>query len=104
MLSQLHFAVFGEFAQKGALWIVIAVCYMSFEVMRQGWKGRDTIEDWMFFAFYGAGLPIFLFNEVEVGSPVLDINSQLVVPVFGVVLCHLAGGILSRVQRSNFRK
>ena len=99
MLSQLHFAVFGEFAQKGALWCVIAIGYMMFEIIKQGWKGFDTIEDWMFFALYGAGLPIFLFDEVLPGSPILTINSQLVVPLFAVVFAHLLGGIVSRLVR-----
>jgi hypothetical protein len=104
MLAQAHFAVFDEFAKKGALWAVIAFGYAAFEILRQGWNGRDTVEDWLFFAAYGAGLPIFLFNEVEVGSPILSINSQMVVPVFGVVMCHLAGGIFSRIRRKALEK
>lgn len=98
LLSQLYFAVFGEFVEKGALWFVVAFGYMIFEITRQGWNGRDTLEDWIFFAVYGAGLPIFLFHEVEPGSPVLMINSQLIVPLFAVVFAHLFGGIVSRMM------
>ena len=100
ILSQMYFIVMGEFAHKVGLWLIIAAGYAAFELIYQGWRGRDTLEDWLFFAFYGAGLPIFLFHEVEVGSPALVINSQMVIPVFGVVFCHLAGGILSRIQRT----
>ena len=99
LLSQFYFAVFGEFVEKAALWFVVAFGYMMFEITKQGWKGRDTLEDWMFFAVYGAGLPIFLFHEVAPGSPVLMINSQLIVPLFAVIFAHLLGGIVSRLVR-----
>ena len=104
LLAQAHFAVFNEFAQKGATWAVVAVGYAAFEILRQGWNGRDTVEDWLFFALYGGGLPIFLFNEVEIGSPMLSINSQLVIPWFAVVMCHLAGGIVARVVTAQSNK
>jgi hypothetical protein len=97
ILSGLHFAMFGEFAQKGALWFTAAMVYAVYELSSQGWNGKDTVEDWVFFSIYGAVPPIAMFSEIEVGNPELLVNSQIAAPVIGVVVAHLIGGILARV-------
>ena len=97
LLSNFHFYIFDEFARKGALWFAIALMYAVYELSAQGWNGKDTVEDWVFFSVYGAGVPIVIFTELEVGSPMLSINSQLVVPVIAVIVAHLLGGVVARI-------
>lgn len=97
VMSNLHFMVFGEFAEKWALWFAIAVCYATFELTGQGWRGKDTIEDWIFVSVYGAGVPIAVFSEIEKGNPDLVLNSRVVVPIICFIVAHLIGGIVARV-------
>ena len=97
LLSNFYFYVFGEFAEKGALWFVLALIYAVYELSAQGWNGKDTIEDWFFFSVYGAGVPIMIFSETEIGSPIVSVNTQMVVPVLGVVIAHLIGGVAARI-------
>ncbi len=97
VMSHVHFTIFDEFAQKGALWASIAMMYAIYELSSQGWQGKDTVEDWFFFAIYGAGVPIFMFNEIEQGSPVLTVNATLAIPAVAVIYGHLIVGIIARI-------
>jgi hypothetical protein len=97
VVSALYFGFHGEFSQKAHLWGLVAISYAIYEMAAQGWNGKDTVEDWVFFSLYGAGVPVVIMNEVTPGNPTLEVNSQLVVPAIGLVVAHLLGGIIARV-------
>lgn len=75
----------------------VAVTYMAFELGTQKWRKWDTIEDWMFFALYGGGVPVVVFTEVNVGSPQLYTSIEWVLPTTGVIVAHLLTGVAVRI-------
>ena len=92
-----HFWAFGEFMEKGALWFVIAFIYAIWEIGVQPWRGFDSVEDWLFYAAYGAGAAIILFTEISPGQPELMTSMEYVLPVAAIVYGHLAAGIIARI-------
>lgn len=104
LLSGLHFWTFGEFAEKGALFFVIAIGYAIWEVGVQPWRGIDTVEDWVFFTVYGAGSMILFFNETQPGSPVLTTSMEWVMPFIAIVVGHLVAGVVARICVKVMRK
>lgn len=97
LFSALHFAVFGEFMEKGALWFIIAFIYALWELGVQRWRGIDSVEDWLFYSVYGAGAAILFFNEIEPGSPVLITSMEYVMPFIALLYGHIAAGIIARI-------
>ena len=55
----------GEFPQKEVAAFVVTLPYILFELLRQGWKGWDTVSDVFFFAIGGYGV---LSSLSEVGG------------------------------------
>jgi hypothetical protein len=88
----------GEFPPKE--WIIIwaGVVYAAYELIDQGWRGADTIEDWIFVAGYGATGVTFSFSEIAPGSPVAAFDMQAAWPFLVVMAIHLAFGAWLRRQ------
>lgn len=61
MISYVWLRVFGELPYKEFLWVNAHVLYLILIEYKQGWRGWDTIEDTMFTATYGTGIPLFSF-------------------------------------------
>ena len=61
----LYWRLFGEMPVRLIAWGIVATGYLLFEVIKQGWRGADTIEDWIFVVCYGAGAPLYAFKEVD---------------------------------------
>ena len=51
----------------------------------------------MFFALYGGGVPVLLFDEIEIGNPSLMTRIDFVIPVVGIISFHLLAGIVVRI-------
>jgi hypothetical protein len=88
----------GEFPPKLLLFAFIATGYLAFELIFQGWKGWDTIEDWIFVCAYGAGNAILTFTEQSPGSFVADADLWIAAAGFGMAAGHLAVGIAIRLR------
>lgn len=97
LMSSIHWGFFHEFAHKQVLFSFVAATYAAFELGTQKWRGWDTVEDWMFFALYGGGVPVLLFDEIEVGNPALTTRIDFVIPVVGIISFHLLAGIVVRI-------
>jgi len=96
VLCILAFFVIGEMPHKAAVYSVVLCGYVAFEVIAQGWRGLDTIEDTVFVTAYGAGGILAGFTEVEAGSTVLAVNIFGLLPFFTVAVLHLIFGSLAR--------
>jgi hypothetical protein len=94
----LTFSAIGEFPPKMMLFAFIGVSYLLFELIFQGWKGWDTIEDWIFFCAYGAGNAILMFTEQSPGSFVADADFWIAGVGLGMAAGHLMVGIAIRLR------
>lgn len=103
-LSFAHLYVFGEFSDKVALWALIALLYAGWELIIQKSSRCDAIEDWTFYAVYGAGGAIFLFNEVEPGKPDLITSMEYIPPFMVVFYGHLITGVVVRIWQGSARR
>ena len=110
------FQLFGEYPVKLELFIALAAGYFAFElgafhavirlvgsvfgrvwnIRGQGWQGRDTIEDWVFFVVWGAGGTMAAFSEIQVGSIWLAFDPSAPVIFAQGATVHLAIGTVMR--------
>lgn len=93
------FAAMGEFPPK---WIVVlsaAITYMAFELMSQGWRGADTIEDWVFVVVYGVAGTMASFTEIAPGNPVAAFDPMAAMPYVAFMATHLAFGAWIRGRK-----
>lgn len=89
----------GEFPRREGIWVVIAVGYMAWEMVRQGWRGKDTISDWVFVALYGSGGALYCFKEVVRGSDVVTASLFDILIVSIAPITHLIIGAVIRALR-----
>jgi len=90
------FYIAGEFPHKE--WIAIggAVGYAAFELLVQGWRRWDTVEDWWFVVVYGVFMPLLAFDEMVVGEPKAVVDLTRALPLILVFFTHLGLGALYR--------
>lgn len=98
----LWYAATGELPYKVVVAVFGAVSYATYEVVWQGWRGWDTVEDWWFVVVYGVFMPLLAFDEVTPGKPEVTLDLIASAPLLIVFYCHLALGALYRwVQQRN---
>lgn len=86
------FYIVGEFPVK---WMIIAwaaVSYAAFELIVQGWRGWDTVEDWIFVVIHGTTGFVVTFSEIEPGSLKFQGDLAIAAPFIALFLFHLAAG------------
>jgi hypothetical protein len=93
------FLVAGEFPPKWAIILGAAVSYSLIEAL-QGWRGWDTIEDWLFVVFYGVTIPVMVFSEVEPGSDQFCGGLMDLMPWVLIMGAHLLIGSAARWHRA----
>lgn len=94
-------AVLGEFPVRWNVWVVLGLGYLAFELFTQGWNWADTVEDWLFFAAYGAGIPLLVFREMDPTGGVFVGQIDQLLPFANIVVLHLILGVAVRaVQRA----
>lgn len=93
--------VAGEFPDKLWLFVSIAAIYAAFELAFQGWKGWDTVEDWIFVSVYGAGNAVLVFTEIQPGLLAATAHLDKAALGFGMFFGHLAAGIAWRLRRTD---
>lgn len=86
------FVLAGEFPPKWALVICAGIIYLAFELLSQGWRGADTVEDWIFVVGYGVFGSACAFSEVAPGNPVAAFDAMAAAPIVTVMAVHLAFG------------
>ena len=91
------YVVTGELPMRSALFWVILAGYLLFEIVTQGWRGADTVEDTVFVAAYGAGGTLSGFKEVSPGDLDIIFNMAQAAPVFFAATAHLAFGMAFRL-------
>ena len=96
-----YFLLFGEFPYKTHIAAFSAIGYLVFELVTQGWKKWDTIEDWWFVNVYGVWGPLSTFSEVEVGSPKISADLFAPLPFIALLVVHLWAGSYVREKRKN---
>lgn len=98
IVSRLWFEVFGEYPVRLTLWLVTgAVYFFIVELMLQGWRGLDTLEDTIFVWVYGAGAPLYAFKETIPGDPDLSAQMPALDAFFVAAGAHLLIGVGLRV-------
>ena len=95
-VSVTGWATRGEYPGRWEIWAVCVVLVLVFELGVQGWNGTDTLHDTAFMAVYGAGGPLLVFQEIDVGSLQISGNGGLAVVLLCWVLVHLAWGMWAR--------
>lgn len=96
----LWLAVFGEFPVRWHIWAAFAVVYLAWEIAQQGWQGADTIEDWCFVVAYGAGGPLLVFREYDLGSGLFYGQIHDLRPFFALACVHLVIGVAIRIVQA----
>ena len=98
LVSYLTFLYLGEFAPKECIWLFSAMIYGAWETLN-GKPSWDSLEDWIFFAIYGAGSATMLFSEVSAGSPMV-VTQIVYVPKFtAIIAAHLSVGVVARIVK-----
>lgn len=87
----------GEFPPKWAIIAGAAIAYAAFEIVTQGWRGADTVEDWWFVVVYGVAGPVASFSELQPGSALAVFDMMAALPFIALLSLHLLAGALFRV-------
>lgn len=95
-----YWSAYGEMPDKTAVYLTILSGYVAFEIVIQGWRSFDTIEDSVFVVGYGAAAVLAGFTEVVPGSPVVAVDVLALAPFFIVAFVHLVAGSIFRVMRN----
>lgn len=96
-LCTTHYVVAGEFPHKTHVFLLIFAAYVLFEVLVQGWRGSDTVEDTVFVVGYGASGVLASFTELEVGSSVVLVDVLTIGIFFAFAMAHLFTGLRYRL-------
>lgn len=100
-LCWLHLKGFGEFPYRGAVWAVMAAFYViAVEILGQGWRGGDTIEDSIFVLGYGAGGALYTMEEAAPGGSALCGDLADIMPFIALAALHLSVGAGIRVWQA----
>lgn len=94
------YIAYGEMPYRLAVYGVIATGYLAFELLVQGWRGRDTIEDSVFTVGYGASAVLASFSEIRAGSPIVALDIMALLPFFAIAVLHLISGVWFRRKRN----
>lgn len=86
----------GEFPPKWSIIAGAAVGYAAFEMVTQGWRGWDTVEDWVFVVVHGTTGMVLTFSELAPGSTKFEGDLLVMLPFVALFLIHLFAGALFR--------
>ena len=101
IVSYLSFIILGQFWLKEFIWLTAASIYTLIEVVqKQTGNIWDCVEDFIFFAIYGAGSGYLLFDEVTPGSPEIVTNILYTLKVVAIIGSHLLVGISLRLYNA----
>lgn len=95
----LHVAYLWAFDTLAYRWHVLAMClalYLIWEGVINKWYGWDSVEDTVFFAGYGAGIPAWCIKGVEGDCISVTYNIWAVAACVAIVWVHLLVGVAFR--------
>lgn len=95
----------GEFPHKEWLIVFAAVGYAVVEMVTQGWRGLDTVQDWVFVVLFGVAAPVIIFDESAPGSPRAEVDLIKALPFVVAFHVYLGVGILRRwIEKEGLRR
>lgn len=97
-LCLIYYIALGEYPYRATVWIIMLVTYLLYEVIDQGYRGLDTVEDTLFTVFYGAGSALYAFKEQAAGGSDLVFKPDLLLPFLYVAVGHLGVGSVYRYR------
>jgi hypothetical protein len=98
LINRGAFELFGEYPVRLAIWAATLAVYLGVvEILIQGWRGFDTVEDTIFTCVYGAGAPLWAFREIAPGSPMVEANLPALDMFFLAAGAHLMVGVVYRL-------
>lgn len=92
----LHVAYLWAFDTLAYRWHVLAIClagYLIWEGLLNKWAGWDSVEDTVFFAAYGAGIPAWCIRGVETAEITVVPDIWLLAWCVMLVWVHLVIGV-----------
>ena len=101
VVSILWFVFTGEMPVSEHGWAVVALGYLAFELATQGWKGWDTLEDWVFVAVYGNGAAFYTAKESAPGTMLVIVNVAELCVIVAIVSLHFLIGFLIRLVQQH---
>jgi hypothetical protein len=103
-VTLIYWWIVGEFPTKFSIVAFAAVAYAAYELIDQGWRGWDTISDWIFVVVYGVAAPVYIFTEVAVGDTRFEGDLLTALPFVLIFTSHLFIGSLVRARRLRKQK
>ena len=100
--SLVSLSVFGELPPKWLIVLIGAVGYLAYELVFQGWRGGDTIQDWVFVNVHGVWSGVSIFSAVPpeiseiIGRHSFTGDMFVALGCFTVFLIHLLAGAVWR--------
>lgn len=100
IMTVIGYLILGELPYRNMLFALTLVGYILYEIVFQGWRGWDTIEDTLFVAVYGAGGTLIAFTEYQYGSASVIFDIYAALPMLTLVSIHLVLGVLYRIKNN----
>lgn len=98
LICAVYFAVYKELPYRVPAYLVILSGYLAFEILAQGYRGLDSIEDTVFTVGYGASAIFAGFSEIYPGQPLAMVSVIDIAPFFVIATLHLTTGALVRAR------
>ena len=99
IISMGSFLIIGELPHRHDVMYLTAFVYAAFEVVGQGWRGFDTLEDFAFVVLYGAGGGLASSAEIIPGEPLIVLDLMTMLSFIIVACCHLLFGVVFRLLK-----
>lgn len=96
------FLISGDLPYRWQVFVGIAVVYGVKELIVDTWKGRDTIEDFLFVVVYGAGGTLNSFRQIDAFSSNVVFNIFDALPFLAVCITHLFLGVALRWRAASY--
>lgn len=94
-----YFWIFGTFPYRWQVWVWGTAVYFAYELIDQGWRGWDTVEDTGCVSI-GLGGPLYTFRQVSEGSTMITGDLMDAVPFVVALSLFLAIGAARRWYQS----
>ena len=91
----------GEYPVRVNVGAYSLVAYLLFEILVQGWRRWDTIEDTVFVVVYGGWGTLIASREISIGDTAVTVNPYALTLVAMAVSVHLFLGYMWRKNTAN---
>ena len=95
-----YLLIMGEFPEKVPFGLAALAVYFAYEIVAQGWRRLDTINDTTFVVGWGVWAPLAVFSGAGPNSPIITANVYEMAPYIGGFFAHLCYGAWVRWRRA----